>query len=166
MIAAIGVRPRERGPNEEQNAMNLRRFSPDTPARRRSLTILSGLLIAVAGAGSLPAQPPGPAAQPAAQPAAPAVEQPRSLGDEVFQAPRTLNDWIGVFFYLVLFVFSMISLTVGLERLFNLRREKMMPTALVTQLDQMVQAGRATPDHVGAVAEASESPLGRVLRDA
>jgi biopolymer transport protein ExbB len=173
MIAAIGVRPRERGPNEEQNAMNLRRFSPDTPARRRSLTILSGLLIAVAGAGSLPAQPPGPAAQPpgpaaqpAAQPAAPAVEQPRSLGDEVFQAPRTLNDWIGVFFYLVLFVFSMISLTVGLERLFNLRREKMMPTALVTQLDQRVQAGRDTPDNLRALAEASDSPLGRVLRDA
>ncbi|MFN7813159.1 MAG: MotA/TolQ/ExbB proton channel family protein, partial [Planctomycetia bacterium] len=44
--------------------------------------------------------------------------------------------------------------------------EKMMPTELVTQLDQMVQAVRYTHDNLRALAEASDSPLGRVLRDA
>lgn len=132
---------------------------------RTAPAMLAGLLVAVATAGSLPAQPPAPAAAPAA--AAPAAtEAPRTLGQEIFKAPENLNDWIGIFFYLVLFVFSMISVTVGLERLFNLRREKIMPAALVTQVDQLVQTGRDTADNLRTTAGSSDSPLGRVIRDA
>jgi len=134
--------------------------------------ILAGLLVVVGMTRCLPAQPPAPAAAVAAPAAAPAAtapvatEAPRTLGQEIFKAPENLNDWIGIVFYLVLFVFSMISVTVGLERLFNLRREKIMPAALVTQVDQLVQAGRDTADNLRATAGSSDSPLGRVIRDA
>lgn len=140
-------------------------FRVPSAVGRTAPAILAGLLVAVATAGSLPAQPPAPAAAPAA--AAPVdTEAPRTLGQEIFKAPENLNDWIGIFFYLVLFVFSMISVTVGLERLFNLRREKVMPAALVTQVDQLVQTGRDTADNLRTTAGSSDSPLGRVIRDA
>lgn len=147
--------------------MNVPSFQAPSASGRRVMTILAGLLVAAAVARILPAQPPAvPPAQDKPPAAAAATEAPRTLGEEIFRAPQNLNDWIGLFFYLVLFVFSMISVTVGLERLFNLRREKVMPTPLVTQLDQMVQAGRDTPDNLRAAAGSSDSPLGRVLRDA
>jgi biopolymer transport protein ExbB len=132
--------------------------------------ILAGLLFAVGPARSVPAQPGAQAAAPAAAqaaPAAPAETEPaRTLGQEIFKAPENLNDWIGIFFYVVLFVFSMIAVTVGLERLFNLRREKIIPAALVSQIDQLVQSGRDTADNLRATAGSSDSPLGRVIRDA
>jgi biopolymer transport protein ExbB len=144
--------------------MNLPRFQPPV-AVGRPAWILAGLLAAVAW--NVSAQQPAPAPAGAAAPAAAASEnEPRTLGQEMLQMPRTVSDWIGAFFYLVLFVFSMIAVTVGLERLFNLRKEKLMPIALVSRLEQMVQAGSDTPDDLRAAADSSDAPLARVLRDA
>lgn len=93
-------------------------------------------------------------------------ESLQTLGQEVFRMPRTTNDWIGLFFYLVLFVFSMIAMTVGLERVFNLRREKVMPAALVAQVQQHVRGGTDSVANLQASAGGFDAPLARVIRDA
>lgn len=145
--------------------MNPPRFQPPAAVGLRAW-FLAVLLAAVAWNAS--AQQPRPAAAGAAAPPAAAASEnePRTLGQEILQMPRTVSDWIGAFFYLVLFVFSMVSVTVGLERLFNLRKEKLMPIALVSRLEQMVQAGSDTPDNLRAAADSCDAPLARVLRDA
>jgi biopolymer transport protein ExbB len=118
------------------------------------------------------------AAQDAAEPAAPALASDSSdatasddtalktLGQEVFRMPRNANDWIGLGFYVVLFIFSMIAATVGLERIFNLRREKVMPAALVRQLRELTRTGRDTRENLEAAVTGTKAPLANVLRDA
>jgi biopolymer transport protein ExbB len=90
----------------------------------------------------------------------------RTLGQEVFRVPRNANDWIGLGFYVVLLIFSLIAATVGLERIVNLRREKVMPSALVQQLRELTRSGRATSENLQAVVNSSNAPLARVLNDA
>lgn len=148
--------------------------TPDRAARSAlrvwlpSITTLALLLLLGGFAGTpAAARDERPAAAAAAPDQAPQGEESlQTLGAEVFRMPRTANDWIGLFFYLVLFVFSMIAMTVGLERIFNLRREKVMPAALVAQVQQHVRSGTDTVGNLQASAGGFDAPLARVMRDA
>lgn len=74
------------------------------------------------------------------------------------------SGWVGIAFYGILFVFSIISLTVALERLFNLRRGKILPPKFRRALSDLLihHAGKA--DELRRLCETSDSPISRILR--
>lgn len=74
------------------------------------------------------------------------------------------SGWVGILFYAILFLFSIISLTVALERLFNLRRGKLLPPKFKRALSDILihHAGKA--DELRRLCETSDSPIARILR--
>ena len=145
--------------------------APVVRAMYRSIFLAVALLGALPGVSIQPAsaQPPAPIAAAAGIASAPSdasSETLRTLGQEIFRIPRNATDWIGMCFYVVLFIFSMIATTVGLERLFHLRREKVMPEALMQQLEHLVRTETDTLENLRVLAGSSDAPLARVLRDA
>ena len=91
-------------------------------------------------------------------------EKAKSLGDLVFKRPETTSEWVGLSFYVALLVFSIVALTVALERAFNLTREKIMPRSFVERLRDMLRTGRDTAEDFRSLGEGSSSPIGNILR--
>jgi len=70
---------------------------------------------------------------------------------------------LNVVFFGVLGVFSIWAATVVLERCVNLRREKLLPTAFTSGLQQMIRAGQATPESYQLLCEQTPAPVGRIF---
>ncbi len=88
----------------------------------------------------------------------------KSLGDLVFKRPETTSEWVGLAFYLALFVFSIVAVTVALERGFNLTREKIIPRAFVDRLRDLLRTGRDSAEDFRSLGESSSTPIGSILR--
>jgi len=155
----------------------------------RSLWIYVGLLMAISmlwlqAGSSLIAQQPendaageAPAAAPDADGAPADAEQAgdeeqtsdekdstKSLGEIIFRRPETAADWFSVGFYAVLFIFSMVATTIAIERLFHLRRERILPADFVKKLHNLIQGKEDTEENLRALAESSKSPVAKVLQ--
>jgi biopolymer transport protein ExbB len=90
----------------------------------------------------------------------------KTLGNEIFKWPTTTAEWVGVLFYLVLFVFSLVAATVTVERLFNLRLRNVVPSDFATRLREMTRRGQDSRENLQALAAGSDTPIGRVLKAA
>lgn len=95
-----------------------------------------------------------------------AAPEKRSWGQEFFQWPQKASEWIGVGFYIVLFIFSMIAVTVMIERLVRLRRERALPAAFVKRLQELVRSGGDTQAGLRALANSSNAIVAEVLKAA
>ena len=70
---------------------------------------------------------------------------------------------LNVFFFGVLGIFSLWAGTVVLERMFNLQREKMLPTSFSIQFNQIVEVPQTAPDRFKQLCEGGKSPVSRIL---
>lgn len=145
------------------------RFRSSGATRVTVASLLFVLLLVAVGrhVARLEAQEPAAAPQPAAAPAPTSLsgdQSLRTLGREIFRAPRNFNDWIGLGFYIVLLVFSIICVTAALERLFNLRRNKIIPPGFVSQLRDLVRTGRDSKENLQSLADSSKAPIASVLK--
>ncbi len=108
------------------------------------------------------------AAAPAKDPAADAEEAVAAtdqlLDDEKPLGRIILNSGVfGLGFYFVLLVFSLVAMTVTLERFFRLRRSKVVPPAFVAGLENLVRNKQDTVDNFRTLCTASPSPAARIL---
>jgi biopolymer transport protein ExbB len=76
------------------------------------------------------------------------------------------SGWFSVVFYVLLGIFSMFALVVTLERLTNLKREKVMPSTFVMSLKGLIQRSENNPDEFRRLCETSETPVSRILKAA
>lgn len=145
------------------------------------------LLLSSSGAfNRLVAQVENDGAQPAAADAAPAVEpsdaeaaeEPapaenaeaqtpaKTFGSEIFKFPESTAEWVGVFFYFVLFIFSMVAAVIALERLFKLKLGNVVPRDFAGRLREMVGRNDDSKENLQRLAESSNTPVARVLKAA
>ena len=92
------------------------------------------------------------------------ADAPKTFGSEIFKWPETTAEWVGVFFYFVLLIFSMVAAMIAIERLFNLRLENVVPSAFANRLRDLVSRGQDTPTNLRALAESGDTPVARVLK--
>ena len=114
-------------------------------------------LLAVMSLGSIA---PSLGADPAAPPSlADAPQDLDSLGEIILDK----TNWIGYFFYGVLILFSIQATAVILERLFHLRRRRIIPQAFVTQLRQIAARDDYRPEDLRWLSKAHPSPVATIL---
>lgn len=113
--------------------------------------------------------------QPAAAPAAAAanddvepaneepIEQADSLGSLIFRVPTNAAELFSAVFYLTLFIFSLVAMTVILERMVNLQRGAVMPPLFVQRLKDLIRGRQDTPENYRLLCESSNSTISRVL---
>lgn len=116
-------------------------------------------------------EPPAPAAAGEAAPAeenanGEATPPPKTFGSEIFKFPETTAEWVGVFFYFVLLIFSMVAAMIAAERLFNLRLENVVPSDFAGRLREMVRANSDSKENLDRHAQSSDTPIARVLKAA
>lgn len=110
-----------------------------------------------------------PADKPAAAPKEKEGEKPASLGDA---QPETLLDMIlaggasGVAFMVVLGTLSVVGAAVGLERLVNLTRGKVLPADFLNELRDLARRQEPKPDRYRDLAQRSTAPIARILHAA
>lgn len=107
-----------------------------------------------------------PAAAPAAAPAdAPdeetAQSQQQTLGMLIVQ-----SNMLSLLFYAVLLVFSMVAVTVIIERLVNLRRSRVLPTSFAAGLRDLLDRGDETAAEFRQLCDATSSPVAKILKAA
>ena len=90
----------------------------------------------------------------------------RTFGNEIFKWPETTAEWVGVFFYLVLLIFSMVAAMVAAERLFNLKMENVVPREFANRLKDMVRRNDDSKENLSRLAQSSDTPIARVLKAA
>ena len=74
------------------------------------------------------------------------------------------TNWLGWMFYAAEGTLSVMALTITLERLFTLRRRKLMPSRFVRRLRDLIARREDTPENLLTLCEGSESPMANVLR--
>ncbi len=90
----------------------------------------------------------------------------RSWGQEFFQRPQKPSEWIGVGFYIVLLIFSIVAATVTIERLVRLTRQRVLPTAFVKRLQELVRTRGDTQAGFRDLANSSNAIAAEVLKAA
>lgn len=70
---------------------------------------------------------------------------------------------IGLIFYAVLAALSIAAMAIMLERLFNLRRDKVVPQAFVERLLQLVRSGQATRESLESLCQGNTTPIVLIL---
>jgi len=90
--------------------------------------------------------------------------RPASLGALVFKWPETASEWVGLGFYIALLVFSIVALSVALERLMHLRRHLVIPDAFVQQLQEQLRSRRDSAQQLRELSATSPSPIANILR--
>lgn len=95
---------------------------------------------------------------------APSQDAAQTLGEEIFKRPETTAEWVGVGFYFVLFVFSMVAATVSLERLFNLRRSKVIPAGFTQRLNDLARNRQDNEENLRSLANSSHTAVANVLK--
>lgn len=94
----------------------------------------------------------------------PQVEPPQadvqSFGDVILQK----TDALGWAFYSVQTLFSIAALTIILERLFNLRRGRILPPRFVRKLNDLIARKEANVESLQRLCEDEQAPVAQVLR--
>ena len=108
--------------------------------------------------GAAPATP----AEATDTPTDPAQEN-ESLGSQIFKAPESSSDWFALFFYALLAIFSIFAATVTLERLVNLRQQRVLPSGFKTALTAVLESSVPTQTELTDVCEKWPSPVSRIL---
>jgi len=126
------------------------------------MTLLLALIL-LAVNGPLRAQIDGQAGgqPPAKQPvdaAAASTDQDDSMITLILNSGLT-----GIGFMVVLGLFSMGAVTVTIERLFNVRRQVIMPNSFVQRLIEICSAGHTDPDPFQVLCRDDPSPMARIL---
>lgn len=112
-----------------------------------------------------------PAADPAAAPAP--VDAPLADPPEDGTAPaerQTLgmlivqSNMLSLVFYTVLLVFSMVAVTVIIERLVNLRRNRVLPSQFAKGLRDLLDRGEDTALNLRQLCDAVPSPIAKILK--
>jgi biopolymer transport protein ExbB len=103
-----------------------------------------------------------------AKAAPPAVQQ--ASADEPPVDDATILDWInksgwsGYVFMVALGLFSVMAVAVTLERLVNLRRERLLPAEFVRQYRTVIQNGERDPAAFRALCESFTAPVAVILK--
>lgn len=135
-------------------------------AMRPPLVLLCALLLALAAQHSILAQVDNAVVVDAETPAVvngaePVVDVPasQSIGGMIVS-----GGILNVVFFGILGIFSLWAATVVLERMFNLRADKMLPGSFVKQLDQTLQS--EPPDAIAMqnLCDENDVPAGRILK--
>ncbi len=97
--------------------------------------------------------------------AAPAAAAPdnESLGSQIFKAPESSSDWFALFFYALLAIFSIFAATVTLERLVNLRRQRVLPSGFESGLTGILGSSTPTQTELSELCDKWPSPVARIL---
>ena len=130
------------------------------PLARTAVILAAALCLGLWSAG-LQAEPD--AAPAAADKAHESLENradPVSIGRVLFEK----TNWLGWIFYAAEGTLSIMALTITLERLFNLRWRKLMPSRFVRRLRDLIARREDTPENFLTLCEGSESPMANVLR--
>jgi len=100
-----------------------------------------------------------------------AVDDPASDDEEAAAGDhKTLgmliveSGWFSVVFYALLFIFSVCAFVVALERLVNLKREKVMPIQFVSALNGLVERRSQSPEDFRRLCDTSDTPIARILK--
>ena len=86
-----------------------------------------------------------------------------SLGSQIFKAPESSSDWFALFFYALLAIFSIFAATVTLERLVNLRQQRVLPSGFKTGLAGVLESSVPTQTELSDLCEKWPSPVSRIL---
>lgn len=111
-----------------------------------------------------------PAADPAAAPADNAAPDNAAAGDAAPAEKQTLgmlivqSNMLSLLFYAVLLVFSMVAVTVIIERLVNLRRSRVLPAPFADGLRQLLDRGEDTASSFRQLCDAAPSPVAKILK--
>lgn len=99
-----------------------------------------------------------------AEPAAPAglAEAPEEM-DSLGEIIVDKTNWVGYAFYGVLILFSVQATAVAMERLFHLRRRRIVPRTFVTQLRQIVSRDDYRAEDLRWLSKANPSPAANIL---
>ncbi|MEM9659555.1 MAG: MotA/TolQ/ExbB proton channel family protein, partial [Planctomycetota bacterium] len=73
------------------------------------------------------------------------------------------SGWSGIVFYALLLIFSIVAMTVTLERLVKLRRSRILPREFANDLHALVQRNEADVRRLRQLSEGSEAPVAKVL---
>lgn len=107
-----------------------------------------------------------PSTETATEPAKP-DDKPKSEAKHASESIAQImvkSGWVGLAFYGILFAFSILSLTVGLERMFNLRRGKILPGKFKRALSDILIHHSGRVDELRRLCETSDAPVSRILR--
>lgn len=138
----------------------------ETTSSRRAAWVASACFIfaswlACAAIGQAQGQPPKDAAETA--PAKAVTTATEAAQSESLASIIMGSGVIGLLFYAVLAVFSIAALAIILERLVNLRRDKVVSPALVERLLQLVRSGQATKENLESLCRGNTTPLAIIL---
>ncbi len=86
-----------------------------------------------------------------------------SLGTQTSKAPESSSDWFALFFYALLAIFSVFAATVTLERLVNLKRQKVLPAGFESGLSSILASSAPTPTELNDLCDQWPSPVARIL---
>jgi biopolymer transport protein ExbB len=150
----------------------------DAGLLRLSVLGLAACALFVGGAASTrpaayaqPTSAPVPAATaPAGEDGQPADAEPGEEKSASRQAVESIgalmvkSGWVGIVFYAVLFLFSLLSLTVALERLLNQRRARILPHSFKRALHDVLLHRPDSADELRRLCETSDTPVSRILR--
>jgi biopolymer transport protein ExbB len=101
-----------------------------------------------------------PAAMESKRAALDAAAEPLSIGRVLLEK----TNWLGWTFYVAEGTLSVMALSMTLERLFNLRRRKLMPPRFVRRLRDMISRREDRAENLLSLCEGSEAPIANVLR--
>lgn len=86
--------------------------------------------------------------------------QPIAIGRVLWEK----TNWLGWLFYAAEGTLSIMAMSTALERLFSLRRRRLMPSRFVRRLRDLVARREDTAENLFSLCEGSESPIANVLR--
>jgi biopolymer transport protein ExbB len=113
-----------------------------------------------AAATSQPAASGQAATLPAKRESLEATAEPLSIGRVLLEK----TNWLGWCFYAAEGTLSIMALSCALERMFNLRRRKLMPPRFVRRLRDLLARREDTAENLLSLCEGSESPIAGILR--
>lgn len=70
---------------------------------------------------------------------------------------------VSIVFYIILLLFSVWAFSISMERLVNLRREKMLPSAFAARLNEMLRSGSDDAASLRELSRSSPAPVARIL---
>ncbi|MGY8793602.1 MAG: MotA/TolQ/ExbB proton channel family protein [Woeseiales bacterium] len=74
------------------------------------------------------------------------------------------SGYFGVFFYVLLFIFSIVAFMVAMERLVNLRLGNVMPVTFVRSLRDLLARGEGSAENFRRLSETSRTPIAAILK--
>jgi biopolymer transport protein ExbB len=118
--------------------------------------LLLALLVAVPAAAQQPSPAPD-VSTAAAVPGSPVSEDSQTMMDMLL-----MMDWSGWAFMILLFAFSLVATTVAIERLVNLREDKIIPRGFVRDLEDVLRRDEGASS-LRAACDRWDSPIARIL---